>query len=146
MEASASQSSGDESYPPLPESGPPEDSDLAQKNFADRERFSRSWRIRLFSKRKSIPTLLEKRSRVLTFDSESSTTTTTSLNIPRDSADVVTTAHVSEPGPSQQPTSDTRAARSSDTGQIIISELDEQNHTLDQHLYLWAMVYENQRG
>ncbi|KAL5495259.1 hypothetical protein ACEPAI_722 [Sanghuangporus weigelae] len=135
-------------YPPLPESGPPEDSDLAQRNFTDRERLSKSWRIPFFSKGKAVPTLLEKRTRVLTFDSES-TSSTTSLDVTRETVDIVAATNVPEPGPSQRTestASDARANQSSDTGQILIDVLDEQDPSKDQHLYSWAMVYENQRG
>ncbi|KAL5518937.1 hypothetical protein ACEPAH_620 [Sanghuangporus vaninii] len=148
MEVSISHNSDDGAYPPLLESGPSEDSDLAQRNFTDRERLSKSWRIPLFSKGKAAPTLLEKRSRVLTFDSET-TTTTAPLDVTRETVYIVPVTNVPEPGPSQRTESttlDARATQSSDTGQILIDELNEQDPSRDKHLYSWAMVYENQRG
>ncbi|KAH8120330.1 hypothetical protein DFH11DRAFT_54751 [Phellopilus nigrolimitatus] len=151
-------------YPPLPVSGPPEDSELAEQNYLKRERISKSWAARLLPINRSNITPLKRRTGSVSSDS---TRSSASIDISRstsidsfkksegqnskpsgpslaiqavDSADVSDSAQLAESSRPVRPTGPSR-----DTVRISLTNIDE-DPTRDEHLYCWAMIYENQRG
>ncbi|EJD03952.1 uncharacterized protein FOMMEDRAFT_155075 [Fomitiporia mediterranea MF3/22] len=141
-------SAGLQDYPPLPEPGPPEDSDLALLNFSERERLSRSWHARLFTRRSTGVTLLERRSSVLSEDSDetSSHASASNRDVQREALGGAETADDSHTQRIESSSIEIRVGQSTDTGRISLREGDVEDPTKDQHLYRWVMVYENQRG
>ncbi|THH11100.1 hypothetical protein EW145_g875 [Phellinidium pouzarii] len=152
-------------FPPLPVSGPPEDSELARSNFSVRERVSRSWFARLSLKRVLGVTPLQRRSITLSSSPENnsfsnaSSPTSSHINIAND----VQAGSSSVPGPGflqSGPSTETKlpegavasapvlecAAASQDSGRIILKNTDDYDPLKSEQLYRWAMVYENQRG
>lgn len=153
--ASAVDTSENTFYPPLPEAGSPEDSQLAQQNYTDRERVSRSWRARLIPNRRTGLTLLEKRSSFLSSDSESSRSSISldskyaNTDGPSGGLEAAAPSAFEEISPLQHPESYgpvRHAGPSQETGRISLTETDEEDPSKNEHLYRWAMVYENQRG
>lgn len=155
MSSSAVDTSENTFYPPLPEAGSPEDSQLAQQNYTDRERVSRSWRARLIPNRRTGLTLLEKRSSFLSSDSESSRSSISldskharpdgpsgepEAAAPSAFEEISPLQHSESYGPSRH------AGPSQETGRISLTETDKEDPSKNEHLYRWAMVYENQRG
>ena len=136
-------------FPPLPQSGPAEESALAQQNFSERERASRSWlnHLRLTNKSRVVPLQRRHVKLVAKTDGEER----------NEDADISGRAGSAvQFGPRTEESVDISTARlpvahdrrqsSQDSGRIFLKDSYTDDPRKDEHLYRWAVVYENQRG
>lgn len=150
--ASPSTSTADEPhFPPLPNSGPAEDSALAQQNFSDRERASRSWLNRLLpANRIRIAPLQRRRIKLVANTEDEDEGSHEALNASdRERSSIQLAPELDEPvgiSTVRLPVAIEREHSSQDTGRIALKDDCADDPLKDEHLYRWAMVYENQRG
>lgn len=132
-------------FPPFPIPGPPEDSALAQQNFTERERASQSWLRRILISRNvtAVPFQRIRRKSVATVSSVENLAT---LNLERSD-----TQSASEPdnardiGATALPVATDRTDTSKEF-EIYLKDDYINDPRRGEHLYRWAMIYENQRG
>jgi hypothetical protein len=132
------------SYPPLPSEGTAGDLQSAQQNFEQRERATRSWRVFHRSetnnfKRRSLVDLIHSDS-----DSDSSSS--------RKSIDRKATSSSGQSGHHHSIRAVLNRANtaqtelSTNTGGIVIKDVEDDDPSRSEHLYRWVEIYENQRG
>ncbi|KAI5124691.1 hypothetical protein M0805_004298 [Coniferiporia weirii] len=126
-------------FPPLLVSGPPEDSEIAQRNFTARERASRSWLARLIQRGAADVAPLERRNGPL---SSSLNSSFDGINRP----DTANNGGQADPSNVLDNLSTGPTPLSQDSGGISLKDADGESSTKHEHMYRWAMMYENQRG
>ena len=146
MTSSSNAATGRPEFPPFPTPGPPEDSALAQQNFAERERASQSWLRRILVSRNvtAVPFRRIHRKSVATASSVENLTT---LDSERNNVQPVSEPdNARDIGATTLPVATDRTNISQEFEKIYIKDDYINDPRRDEHLYRWAMIYENQRG